>query len=180
MVLLHCCCAPCANRCIDALQAEGHQLTAYWYNPNIHPFTEFRARRNTLREYLTEIGVPLLEEPGYGLRPFLREVGEDFENRCATCYRIRLFQTAKAAAEHGFSAFTTTLLISPYQNHELILQTGAEAAEEYGVTFLSRDFRPLFRDGQTFAREHGFYMQKYCGCIFSEEERYIKPKKILR
>ena len=177
---MHCCCAPCANRCIAALQEEGHELTAYWYSPNIHPFTEFRARRNTLREYLAELNLPLLEEPGYGLRPFLRAVGEDFENRCAACYRLRLFQTAKTAAERGFDAFTTTLLISPYQQHDLIVKTGQDAAKEYGVAFLPRDFRPLFREGQTFAREHGFYMQKYCGCIFSEEERYIKPKKIIR
>ncbi len=179
-LLLHCCCAPCANRCIDSLQQQGYDLTCYWYNPNIHPFTEFRARRNTLRAYLEEINIPLLEEPGYGLRPFLREVGSDFEGRCETCYRLRLFQTAKTAAEQGFPAFTTTLLISPYQNRELLLKVGGQAAEEYGVEFLPCDFRPLFRAGQDFAREHGFYMQKYCGCIFSEEERYIKPKKILR
>ena len=86
-------------------------------------------------------------------------------------------ETARYAAEHGFDSFTTSLLISPYQNHEAIAATARAMGEKYGVEFLYRDFRPLFQAGQEFAREHGFYMQKYCGCIFSEEERYKKRKK---
>ncbi|MBS6511702.1 MAG: epoxyqueuosine reductase QueH, partial [Clostridiales bacterium] len=84
---------------------------------------------------------------------------------------------AKYAAEHGFASFSTTLLISPYQNHELLRQTGERAAEQYGVSFLYRDFRPYFKEGQQRAREMELYMQKYCGCIFSEEERYTKKKR---
>ena len=99
------------------------------------------------------------------------------ENRCATCYSLRLFASAAFAKENGFDSFTTSLLISPYQNFEQILQTGRLAGDQYGVRFLERDFRPLFREGQQRAREKGFYMQKYCGCIFSEEERYCKKKK---
>ena len=90
------------------------------------------------------------------------------------------FQTGlRYAAEHGYTSFTSTLFVSPYQNHELLRQTAEELGRQYGVPFLYRDFRPGFRDGQRQARELGFYMQKYCGCIFSEEERYIKAKKIL-
>jgi predicted adenine nucleotide alpha hydrolase (AANH) superfamily ATPase len=92
---------------------------------------------------------------------------------------MRLEQTAKFAAENGYEAFTTTLLISPYQNHELIVKVAEETAKRYEVRFLYRDFRPLFREGQDVAREKGFYMQKYCGCIFSEEERYRKQKVIV-
>ena len=85
---------------------------------------------------------------------------------------------AKHAAENGFDSFTTTLLISPYQKHEEICSAALAAAKEHGVEFLYRDFRPLFREGQNEARERGLYMQKYCGCIFSEEDRYKKkPKK---
>ena len=91
---------------------------------------------------------------------------------------MRLDETARYAAEHGFDSFTTTLLISPYQNHELIVRVANEVGAAHGVTFLYRDFRPHFRDGQAIAREKGFYMQKYCGCIFSEEERYRKQKLI--
>ena len=84
---------------------------------------------------------------------------------------------ARYAAENGFDAFTSTLFISPYQNHEMLKQTARQAGEKYGVDFLYRDFRPYFRQGQEKARELGLYMQKYCGCVFSEEERYQKRKK---
>ena len=178
-VLLHICCAPCANRPLANLQAQGHEVTGYWYNPNIHPFTEYRARRNTVREYLEEIGVPLLEQNDYALRPFVRAVAEDIAHRCVKCYEMRLFETARTAKERGFDAFTSSLFISPYQNHSLMKEVAERAAAEYGVAFLYQDFRPLFKEGQDFAREHGFYMQKYCGCVFSEEERYLKAKKII-
>jgi len=178
-VLLHICCAPCANRPLALLQEQGHEVTGFWYNPNIHPFTEYRSRRNTVREYLTEIGVKLIEQNDYALRPFVRAVAEDIAHRCVKCYEMRLFETARVAKEQGFDAFTSSLFISPYQNHALMMEVAQRAAEEYGVQFLYEDFRPLFREGQDFAREHGFYMQKYCGCVFSEEERYLKPNKII-
>ena len=178
-VLLHICCAPCANRPLAFLQEQGHEVTGFWYNPNIHPFTEYRARRNTVRDYLAQIGVRLIEQNDYALRPFVRAVAEDIAHRCGKCYAMRLFETAKTAKEQGFDAFTSSLFISPYQNHELMKETALRAAEEYGVEFLYEDFRPLFREGQDFAREHGFYMQKYCGCVFSEEERYLKANKII-
>ena len=177
--LLHACCAPCANRCIDSLQKENIEVTAFWYNPNIHPFTEYRARRNCLREYLESIGLPLIEQNDYALRPFIREVAEDIAKRCVKCYEMRLFETARQAKEGGFDAFTSSLFISPYQNHALMKEVAERAAEEYGVEFLYRDFRPLFKEGQEFAREKEMYIQKYCGCIFSEEERYLKAKKII-
>ena len=178
-LLMHICCAPCANMPIDALRAEGVELTGYWYNPNIHPFTEYRARRNCLREYAQTIDLPLIERDDYGLRPFVRAVADDIEHRCVKCYEMRLFEAARQAKEGGFDSFTSSLFISPYQNHELMRETAEAAAAEYGVKFLYRDFRPYFKEGQAFAREHGFYMQKYCGCVFSEEERYIKAKKII-
>ena len=178
--LLHICCAPCANQCIEVLRGDGIETTGFWYNPNIHPFTEYRARRNCLREYATEITLPLIEKNDYALRPFIREVAEDIEHRCIKCYEMRLFETAKTAAENGFDSFTSSLFISPYQNHALMKETAEKAAAEFGVAFLYRDFRPYFKDGQNFAREKGFYMQKYCGCVFSEEERYLKPGKIIR
>ena len=177
--LLHICCAPCANQCIEVLKSENIDVTGFWYNPNIHPFTEYRARRNCLREYAQEIVLPLIEKNDYALRPFVREVAEDIANRCVKCYEMRLFETAKAAKEKGFDSFTSSLFISPYQNHELMKDVAERAAAEYGVAFLYRDFREVFKAGQTFAREHGFYMQKYCGCVFSEEERYLKRNKII-
>ena len=178
--LLHVCCAPCANQCVEVLQGDKIEVTGFWYNPNIHPFTEYRARRNCLREYAESIKLPVIEKNDYALRPFIREVAEDISHRCGKCYEMRLFEAAKTAAEGGFDSFTSSLFISPYQNHELMRETAERAAAEYGVAFLYRDFRPYFKAGQEFAREHGFYIQKYCGCVFSEEERYLKANKIIR
>ena len=177
--LLHICCAPCANQCVEVLRADGYQVTGLWYNPNIHPFTEYRARRNCLREYAASVELPVIERNDYGLRPFVRAVAQDIAGRCVKCYEMRLLEAARQAKEGGFDSFTSSLFISPYQNHELMREVAERAAEQYGVEFLYRDFRPYFRDGQTFAREHGFYMQKYCGCVFSEEERYLKANKII-
>ncbi|MBQ6831154.1 MAG: epoxyqueuosine reductase QueH [Oscillospiraceae bacterium] len=178
--LLHICCAPCANQCIEVLRGDKIEVTGFWYNPNIHPYTEYRARRDCLRDYAGQIELPLIEKNDYALRPFVRAVAEDLDHRCGKCYEMRLFETAKAAKEGGFDSFTSSLFISPYQNFDLMQETAQRAAAEYGVEFLFRDFRPYFRAGQEKARELGFYMQKYCGCVFSEEERYIKAKKIIR
>jgi predicted adenine nucleotide alpha hydrolase (AANH) superfamily ATPase len=177
-LLLHACCAPCSTGCIAALREEGIVPELFWYNPNIHPFTEYRARRDSLAAFASAEGLGLTMEDEYGLRKFIAALAPDREGRaggerCAFCYRLRLEQAAKTAAEKGFGAFSTTLLVSPYQNHGLLKETGEELAGQYGVEFLYRDFRPRFRAGQAEAGKRGFYMQKYCGCIFSEEERYL-------
>ena len=177
--LMHICCAPCANKPIEVLRGDNIEVTGFWYNPNIHPFTEYRERRNCLREYAGVIELPLIEKNDYALRPFVRAVAEDIGNRCGKCYEMRLFETARQAKELGFDSFTSSLFISPYQNHDLMRETAERAATEYGVEFLYRDFRPYFKEGQEKARELGFYMQKYCGCVFSEEERYLKKNKII-
>lgn len=172
--LMHTCCAPCSVSCIRQLRGEGIEPVSFWYNPNIHPYQEYKARRDTLMAYAPAIGMKLIVREDYGLRDFCRAVCGDIDHRCGHCYHIRLWETARYAAEHGYGSFTSTLFVSPYQNHELLRQTAEEAAEAYGVAFLYRDFRPGFRAGQQEARERGFYMQKYCGCVFSEEDRYRK------
>ena len=175
--LMHICCAPCANRPIAVLQEVGIQVTGFWFNPNIHPYTEYQARKATLEGYAKEIGMKLIIGGTYDLRSFITHVADNIDGRCAYCYRVRMEETARYAAENGYDSFTTSLLISPYQNHEAIRSTAQAMGEKYGVEFLYRDFRPLFQAGQEFAREHGFYMQKYCGCIFSEEDRYMGAKR---
>ena len=177
--LLHCCCAPCALSCIDELQSEGIEPRLFWYNPNIHPYTEYSKRHSALLEFAAARNLKLHTPDEYGLKHFLRAVFPRMENkpagvRCEICYRLRFEKTAAFAAENGAGAFTTSLLISPYQDHDLIRRTGEEAAAKYGVDFLYRDFRPYFRESQNKARSLGLYTQKYCGCIFSEEERYQK------
>lgn len=173
-VLLHCCCAPCSLSCIEPLLNEGAELSLFWYNPNIHPFKEYEARRDCLLGYAQEIKLPVLIKEHYGLRNFVKNVADNIDNRCVYCYEHRLEETAKFAKENGFKYFTTTLLASLYQDHDAIKAAGERFAKQYGVEFLYRDFRGGFREGNSLAREKGFYMQKYCGCIFSEEDRYKK------
>ena len=176
-LLLHICCAPCSVACIKQLRSEGIEPVGYWYNPNIHPYTEYKARKNTLIEYAKSIGLELIVEDEYGLRPFVQAVVENIAGRCGYCYESRFDRTARYAAEHGFDGFATTLTVSPYQNHPLMFKIGQEVADRHGVNFYPYDFSPHFREGQAEARELGMYMQKYCGCIFSEEDRYLNQKK---
>ena len=173
-LLLHSCCAPCSVYCVDALRGEGIEPVSLWFNPNIHPWTEYDMRRSTLLQYgeKEHVEVHILED--YGLREFVRAVSADIDRRCAHCYALRLGTAARYAAGHGFGAFTSSLLISPYQDHELLRSVGEAAGRKYGVAFYYRDFRPGFRAGQEKARALGLYMQKYCGCVFSEEDRYQK------
>ncbi|MBQ7934818.1 MAG: epoxyqueuosine reductase QueH [Clostridia bacterium] len=171
-LLLHICCAPCSVACIKQLREEGIEPTGFWYNPNIHPYMEYRARRDTLIEYAKSVGLALEIKDEYGLRAFTKAVADHPENRCGYCYAVRMEETARYAKEHGFTAIATTLTVSPYQNHSLIFEIGKKAAEKYGIRFLPYDFSPHFREGQAEARELELYMQKYCGCIYSEEERF--------
>ena len=180
-LLLHVCCAPCSVSCIPFLREEGIELSLFWYNPNIHPYTEYTKRRDTVIQHTKNLDLNLIMEDQYGLRDFIRALEEekslqgsghscfDFPQRCKYCYRLRMEKTALATKENGCDAFCTTLLISPYQNHELLKEEAERAAEKYQTSFLYRDFRPLFREGQRKARTLGLYMQKYCGCIFSEK-----------
>lgn len=178
-LLFHCCCAPCATACLDDLASGGIEPNLFWYNPNIHPYTEYQSRRDALISYAASRGLEPEMIDEYGLRSFISGIGASMETpaRCEFCYRLRLEKTAVHAAKNGFDAFSTSLLISPYQNHEAIRRIGEELAAQYGAAFLYRDFRPRFREGQAQARSIGLYMQKYCGCIFSEEDRYAKPAK---
>lgn len=175
-ILLHSCCAPCAVKCAEVLQKQG-EVTLFWYNPNIHPFTEYQQRKATLAEYARNFEWKYVLEGDYALQEFLGEVWQNIDARCNICYRMRLERTAEYASRNGFDAFSTTLLISPYQDHNLIVEIAHTAGEKYGAAFLYYDFRPLFREGNAQARALDLYMQKYCGCIFSEEERYTKKKK---
>ena len=176
-ILLHTCCAPCSVMCIETLTADGVDHDLFWYNPNIHPVLEYRARRDTLIDYAATLGKRLHLVDEYGLRTFVAAVSPEFDARCTYCYTTRMDAAARFAAENGYDGFSTTLLISPYQNHDAIREIAQRAAAQYGTAFVYRDFRPYFREGQQKARDMGFYMQKYCGCVFSEEDRYRKKKK---
>ena len=160
-LLMHTCCAPCSVYCIDSLREEGIEPTLYWYNPNIHPYMEYKSRRDCLKEYAKEININAIFEEDYGLDEFCKNVVGDLKNRCTNyCYPVRLRKTFEYAKENDF--------IKEYME---------KLSKEFEIDFLYRDFRVGFREGQAKAREVGLYMQKYCGCVFSEEDRYSKKIK---
>ena len=158
------------------MQKQGHTVSAYWYNPNVHPFMEHKRRLEAMQQLSELTDLPLIVSEGYQIIEFLQSITGREANRCPICYRMRLTETAKAARENGFDAFTTTLLISPYQNHEQIIEIATDIAKNTGVDFHYEDFRPGFREGHRISKEMGLYHQQYCGCVYSEWERYAKFK----
>lgn len=173
-LLLHTCCAPCLIAPYRQLREQGMDITAFWYNSNIHPYTEYKARRDALSEFALQENLPLIMQDEYGLEPFVKAVVSDIADRCRYCYESRLAAAAKTARDQGFDAFSTTLLYSRYQKHALIKEIAAKYAGLYEVEFYYEDFRPLWDEGIRLSKEAGMYRQKYCGCIFSEQERYLK------
>ena len=175
-LLFHCCCGPCATACTESLAAEGIAPTLFWYNPNIHPLSEYQHRRDAFIAFAEAKNLKREMRDEYCEWVFLDSIGSETEapQRCEQCYRMRLEQTADYAAENGFDAFSTSLLISPYQQHETIRAIGEKLAAKYNLQFFYRDFRPLFRQSRDQARALGLYMQKYCGCMFSVQERFTK------
>lgn len=170
-LLMHVCCAPCSVYCIETLRKEGIEPTLYWYNPNIHPYTEYVARRDCLVEYAKSINVGAIIQDEYGLEDFCKNVSNNLQSRCVDyCYPVRLRKTFEYAKEHGYDAVTTSLLYSIYQKHDFIKYYCEKLAEEFGIEFFYRDFRVGFWEGHEKAKEAGLYMQKYCGCVFSEYE----------
>ena len=177
-LLLHTCCAPCSVYCIETFRKENIEPTLYWYNPNIHPYMEYKARRDCLRDYAEKISVQAIFEDEYGLDEFCKNVVDNLDSRCANyCYPVRMRKTFEFAKENGFDTVSTTLLYSIYQKHDYIKKLCENLSKEYGVDFLYRDFRVGFWEGHDKAVDEGLYMQKYCGCVFSEEDRYVKKKK---
>ena len=177
-LLMHACCAPCSVYCVDSLKKERIKPTMFWYNPNIHPYMEYKQRRDCFIEYVQNEELEYIIEDEYGLDEFCKNVATSIDNRCTSyCYPIRMKKVFEYAKNNGYDTVSTTLLYSIYQKHEYIKELCEKLAEEYKIEFLYRDFREGFWLGHNKAREIGLYMQKYCGCIFSEEDRYLKKKK---
>jgi predicted adenine nucleotide alpha hydrolase (AANH) superfamily ATPase len=176
-LLLHTCCGPCATYTTEHLAAAGFLPFMYYHNPNIHPYREWQKRKETLADFARIKGLPLLVEEDYDLSGFLRMVVEKENERCPLCYAMRLGKTAEKARELGYKWFGTTLLISPYQQIEKIRQIGEDLARKHGLNFYGEDLRPGYRRSRELSQEFGLYRQPYCGCIFSERDRYYKPPK---
>ena len=172
-ILLHICCGPCATFPLQQLRTAGHQVTGYFYNHNIHPYQEYVRRRDTAVQMAEQQGMPLIMRDEYDVEGFLQNVAAEPNNRCSYCYASRLRATAQTAAERGFDAFTASLLYSRFQKHDEIRAMGDQLGKEFGVPFYYQDFRSGWQEGIKLSKEQGLYRQQYCGCIYSEKERYL-------
>lgn len=177
-LLLHTCCGPCTIYPVRALREEDVEVMGYFYRRNIHPYTECLRRQQTLSAYAEQIDLPLIIAPDYDLETFLRNIAFREVERCRFCYHDRLRSAALVAARGKFDAYSSTLLYSKYQKHEIIRSIGEAVAQEVGVPFYYRDFRIGWKEGVSQSKALGMYRQQYCGCIYSERERYLEKATI--
>lgn len=171
-VLIHCCCAHCAAYTVDYWRQQGYETSALWYNPNIHPYLEHQRRLEAMKSLAQETGLSLVVSDGYDLIDYFRQVVGHESERCRYCFRLRLSKTADMARQMGLAAFTTSLLISPHQKHDLLLEIGTELAREKSADFLYADLRKRYSDSRRVTKPLDLYRQQYCGCVYSEWERY--------
>ncbi len=175
-VLVHSCCAHCAAYTVDYWRQQGYEVSALWYNPNIHPYTEHQHRLDAMKSLAQEVTLPLIITEGYGIIDYFHQVVGHESQRCQYCFRLRLSKTVETARQRGFNAFTTTLLISPHQKHDLLQEIGNKLAEEKGIDFLYVDLRKRYSESRRMTKRQNLYRQQYCGCVYSEWERYANIK----
>ena len=171
-ILLHICCAPCATHVHHWLETHGWKVTGYFYNPNIHPFREYDRRLINLKLFAAVANFPLICDEAYELEEFLKLTLGKKEKRCLFCYWMRLEQTALYAKKKKFKYFTTTLLVSPFQKHDWLLLVAQAIARKHGVEFYYHDFRKGWNESVRMSKQMNLYRQPYCGCVFSERERF--------
>ncbi len=177
-LLLHTCCAPCLIYPLERLKEKKIEVTGFFYNPNIYPASEYQNRRKAVVGFSSKDDIEIIY-PEYIPSEFLYAVdlNKDKPQRCSICWSLRLKKTAKAAKEKGFTHFSTTLLVSPYQDQELLKKIGSDIANAEEIEFYYEDFRTGFKKAHDIARTQNIYCQKYCGCIYSEIERCKKSAK---
>jgi epoxyqueuosine reductase len=172
-ILLHTCCGPCSIYPLRQLRGDRHEVTGFFYNNNIHPYQEYARRLEAVHQMADIESLPMLYRDEYDLEGFLSAVAAEPQKRCTFCYASRLEITAAKAAEQGFEAYTTSLLYSRYQRHTEIMELGEQFGQRYGIIFYYEDFRTGWQEGIRISKEMGLYRQQYCGCIYSEKERYM-------
>ncbi|RLC48444.1 MAG: hypothetical protein DRH57_02155 [Candidatus Cloacimonadota bacterium] len=179
-ILIHICCAPCLIAPYDNLIRQNFQVMGFWYNPNIHPYTEYKRRLHEVKRFSENHNFNIIYKDNYKLEEFLRNVVFRENNRCQYCYYDRLLNTAIYARRGKFDYFTTTLLYSKFQNHKQIIDIAQSLANKYGVKFYYQDFRKLWKEGIELSKSEKMYRQQYCGCIYSERDRYLGKKSVGR
>lgn len=173
-LLIHTCCAPCLSAPVKHLRERNDiDFTIFWYNPNIHPYQEYQHRLDTLKQFVEKNDLQVIYKDVYGLLQFTRAVSGNELCRCDYCYESRLKETARLAKEKHFEAFTTTLLYSRYQKHDRIKEIAESVAKQHGIQFYYEDWRKYWQEGISISKAEKMYRQQYCGCIYSEAERYM-------
>ena len=178
-LFLHSCCAPCSSYVLEYLSGY-FQITDFFYNPNISPKEEYVKRAEELKHLIDEmpfVHKPVFLEGDYCPEEFFK-MAKGLENvpeggeRCFRCYRMRMEEAARLAAEGGYDYFTTTLSISPLKNAQKINEIGEELEKIYGVKHLPSDFKKKngYKRSTELSGEYGLYRQNYCGCVFSKRE----------
>ncbi|AKG54065.1 diacylglucosamine hydrolase-like protein [Dehalogenimonas sp. WBC-2] len=157
---------------------QGFDVTAFWYNPNIHPFMEHEQRREAMESFAQRESIPFIVAPGYDLEKYFRAVAGHETDRCPDCYRLRLDATAAYAA-NGFDVFTSSLLISHRQQHDRIIEAACAAEASSGVRFEYADLRKRYSDSRCMTKPLELYRQQYCGCLYSEYERFGHDSELL-
>lgn len=173
-VLLHICCAPCCIYPVATLKSEGMDVMGFFYRHNIHPYSECLRRQETLQSYADQINLGIIFQQGYDLEGFIQHVVYRETDRCAYCYHDRLRTTALLAKRGKFDYFTSTLLYSKFQKHDTIRTLGESVGASVGIPFLYKDFRSGWKEGIKISKDLNLYRQQYCGCIYSEKERYYR------
>jgi len=170
--LLHTCCAVCSGHVIQQLKKE-FDVMAYFYNPNIHPVTEYEKRKMTLEQYCHKYKIQFIKGE-YSWEDWIESVrGSEAEPeggyRCNICYKIRLEEVARKAKELDCDYFGSTLTISPHKKADIINPIGKEVGEKFGIKFYEADWKKQdgFKKACEISREEDFYRQNYCGCVYS-------------
>ncbi len=174
-MLLHLCCGPCAAGALPFWQDQGVGVVGFFFNPNVHPLLEFRRRLTAAKEAAQHARIPLTVDDYYDPEAWFAATASGNGTRCQNCISMRLERTAREAALQGCGAFSTSLSISPWQDHQAIKARGQEAGTKHGVRFLYEDLRPYYGASRRDSGRLGLYQQKYCGCLVSEWERYREP-----
>jgi len=175
-LLVHMCCANCSLYPLKSLLAKGLEVKGLWFNPNVHPLDEYGERLKALEGLQKMWGLDIEYHDRYGEEDFIKQIGDPRDNRCIRCYEMRLEETARTARKMNLDGFTTTLLVSPYQQHEAIVGIGQELGRRHSIAFYSEDFRTGYRDSIPLSKELGLYRQKYCGCLYSAQEEKARKK----
>ena len=179
-LLLHSCCAPCSSYVLEYL-SNYFRITVLYYNPNIYPEGEYSKRiieqQTLIGAMCTKYPVQFIagsyeKEKFYAMAKGLEEVKEGGV-RCFKCYELRLREAAEIAKAGGYEYFTTTLSISPLKNAAKLNEIGLKLAEEYGVAYLTSDFKKKngYKRSVELSAQYGLYRQDYCGCEFSMRQR---------